>query len=521
MSGSVINQIVSWPPRPGHRIGFAALGGTSGMALTDLHASAHRLAIGLREQGIRRGDRIGILASNCLQWVLLDLAALRLGAVTAGFEPGKFDPGPALLTRYRLAALFTDRLPDSQAGGDRAGQGIWPIGGVTALIDGADPARPLPPVEYAPGETTTIKFTSGSTGEPKGLAATVGSVDSSITAVQDMFGHGAEDNLFVFLPLSLLQQRYWIYSALRFGHDVTVSTYEASFAVLRRTEPTVVMGVPGFYETAQRHIERTAKDPDSAESLHEAAAALFGSRIRYLWTGSAPARPAMLRFFTRAGLPIYEGYGLNETCIVSKNHPGAHREGSVGQVLPGKKVLIDADGVISVYSEHPVNVRYEYAGHGESERVFAADGTVRTGDLGYIDDDGFLFIRGRADDVIVLDNGKKVIVTPLEEFLKASQAIEECVVFCPTQTHLVAVVSPASDPPDTGAIAERLAAANAAFGRDEQIKDVVIASERFSIANGMLTSQFKPRRRRILTAYASQIGAVAGKDRPEVPADGL
>jgi long-subunit acyl-CoA synthetase (AMP-forming) len=532
----VINQIVSQAPRPGHAMTFATLGGITSIPLSDLYEQSERLALGLRAAEIGAGDRIGILAANRIEWVLLDLAALRLGAVTAGFEPAKFDPTPDLLDRYDLALLFTDMptstdipvsaapplssdtTPAAQQGRfavarttaesprrpgsvPEAGSEIRPITDVTRLIAETEAWSELPPVVYGPRDVTTIKFTSGSTGTPKGLAATASSIDASIGAVQQMFGHGPADNLFVFLPLSLLQQRYWVYSALAFGHDVTISTYEAAFAMMRRVEPTVVMGVPGFFETAKKHIESRAANGD----LRTAAERLFGRRIRYLWTGSAPARAAVLRFFAEAGLPIYEGYGLNETCIVAKNHPGAHREGSVGQVLPGKKVLLDADGVVSVHSDYPVNTRYEYAAPGESERVFAADGTVRTGDLGYIDDDGFLFIRGRADDVIVLDNGKKVIVRPLEEFLKASPAIEEAVVFCPTQTHLVAVVSPASDHADAGAIAERLAACNAAFARDEQIKDLVIATERFSIANGLLTSQFKPRRPQILRAYAGRL----------------
>jgi long-chain acyl-CoA synthetase len=492
VSASVINGIVAAPPAGGHRITFQRLDGSAAMTLSELHAAAGQLARGLRAAGIREGDRIGILASNSPEWVLLDLAALRVKAVTAGFEPGKFDPSEALADRYRLALLFTDR--------PAAGERIRPAADVARLIASGATAPPVPVPGYQAADITTIKFTSGSTGEPKGLAATAGSIDDSINAVQEMFEHTAGDNLFVFLPLSLLQQRYWIYSALRFGHDVTVSTYEAAFPGLRRAGATVVMGVPAFYETARRHIE--ARGPD----LPAAARELFGDRIRYLWTGSAPARPSTLRFFADAGMPIYEGYGLNETCIVSKNHPRAHREGSAGQVLPGKKVMIDAGGVISIASEHPVNWRYEYAAPGESERVFAPDGTVRTGDLGYLDDDGFLFIRGRADDVIVLDNGKKVIVRPLEEFLKASPAIDECVVLCPAQTHLVAVVSAAGDPPDTAAITARLAEANAFFARDEQIARLVIAPERFSTGNGMLTSQFKPRRKLIAQTYLEAAG---------------
>lgn len=500
----IINRVARAAPRPGHQITFLRLDGTHTVDLTDLHERAGRLARGLHAAGLGRGDRIGILASNRPEWVLLDLAALRLGAVTAGFEPGKFDPDPALLDRYSLAVLFTDQAGD--------GRSIRSIADVDQLISAADPAAELPGAPYGPEDPTTIKFTSGSTGEPKGLAATAGSIDASISAVQEMFEHGDQDNLLVFLPLSLLQQRYWIYSALRFGHDVTVSTYEAAFAALRRARPTVVMGVPGFYETARGQIERRAGRGAADSAIRAAAREMFGGRIRYLWTGSAPARPSTLEFFTAAGLPIFEGYGLNETCIVAKNHPRAHRAGSVGQVLPGKKVLLDADGVISIWSEHPVSRGYAYAAPGESERVFAPDGTVRTGDLGYLDEDGFLFIRGRADDVIVLDNGKKVIVRPLEEYLKASPAIEECVVLCPTQTHLVAVVSAAAEPPDTDAISARLAAANAAFGRDEQIRDVIIAPERFSIANGLLTSQFKPRRQRILAAHQALISAAARRD---------
>jgi long-subunit acyl-CoA synthetase (AMP-forming) len=513
---SIINHVAGTPPAPGHRISFVRLDGTETLDLPDLYARAGRLALELRRRyGIGPGDRIGILGANALEWVLLDLAALRLKVVTAGFEPGKFQADGALLARYDLTLLCTDQdCPPTQ--------GVLSFREIRRLADLAepDPGEPLPPVAYAPGDATTLKFTSGSTGPPKGLAATVGSIDSSLRAVQEMFAHGPGDDLFVFLPLSLLQQRYWIYSALRYGHDVTVSTYEAAFAALAAARPTVVMGVPAFYETAKKHIEarvrsngnganRTGANGYGANGAADGHAAearrLFGDRIRYLWTGSAPAGATMLRFFTAAGLPIYEGYGLNETCIVSKNHPGAHREGSVGRVLPGKEVLLDENGVVSVRSDYPVNVRYEYAAPGESERVFGPGGIVRTGDVGHIDEDGFLYIRGRADDVIVLDNGKKVIVRPIEEHMKTSPAIEECVVFCPAQTHLVAVVSPPREPADEPAIAAQLARTNAAFGRDEQIKKIVVAEPRLSIENGLLTSQYKPRRQRIFELYRPEI----------------
>ncbi|MFI9204906.1 AMP-binding protein [Streptomyces sp. NPDC053048] len=497
---SVINRIVSAPPGNGGRIAFARLLGTESLSLRELYEQAGLVAAGLREMGVGRGDRIGILSANCLEWVLLDLAALRLKAQTAGFEPGKFEPSAALSARFGVKLLFSDR-----PSGD---EGVLPMSEVRRLAGQTGGHAALPEVRYAPQDETTVKFTSGSTGVPKGLAATVGSIDSSLRAVQEMFAHGPGDDIFVFLPLSLLQQRYWIYSALYHGHDVTVSTYEAAFATMPKARPTVVMGVPAFFEAARRHIDvraRRAGDGTPGSDTSEQARRLFGDRIRYLWTGSAPANPAVLRFFDDAGLPLYEGYGLNETCIVAKNHPGAGREGSVGKVVPGKQVLIGADGVISVRSDHPVNWRYEYAAPGDSERVFGPDGVVRTGDIGHLDEDGFLFIHGRADDVIVLDNGRKIITRPVEERMKASPAIAECVLFCPGQRDLVAVVSPAAVPADHDAIAAQLALANRAAEPDERIARVVVAPEPFGIENDLLTSQFKPKRKQILAAYEREI----------------
>ncbi|MGW7290785.1 AMP-binding protein [Streptomyces xiamenensis] len=510
---SVINHIVAVPPAAGHRISFFRLGGIESLELVDLYDHAGRLALCLRDLGIARGDRIGVLAANCLEWMVLDLAALRLGAVTVGFDPAKFTRAdPALLDRYGLSLLVTDRPGAGGTDGSR----------IRALADTVRTAaarttadRQVPPPRYAPEDVTSLKLTSGSTGEPKTLTASVGSIDDDLHAVQRMFEHGPDDNLFVFLPLSVLQQRYWTYSALRFGHDVTISTYEAAFPALRQIRPTVVMGVPGFFEAARKHLQTQAGGPAAGGegAARAAARRLFGDRIRYLWTGSAPASAATLRFFDALGLPLFEGYGLNETCIVAKNHPGAHRVGSVGRVLPGKQVLLDADGVIHVRADHPVCRGYEQAPPGASERVFAADGTVRTNDIGHLDEDGFLHVLGRADDVIVRDNGRKIAVRPIEEHLRASPAIEECVVFSLPRGHLVAVVSPASDtvgPPEEKAIAEQLARTNAAFGADEQIREVLVARGRFTVDNGLLTSQLKPRRGRILDTYHAHINGTRG-----------
>ncbi|GAA4551930.1 AMP-binding protein [Amycolatopsis samaneae] len=514
MTESVLNRVVADRPAHAGTLTVAGLGGSRTMPLAEFHGRARAVANALRRKGVGAGSRIGVLAGNSLEWTLLDLAALMLKAQTAGFEPGKFTAGAELIDRYDLDLLYCDTAATDAMTGE-APSGVRPITEISSYA--SEPPGTLDPVAYAPTDCTTVKFTSGSTGVPKGLEATVGSIDSSLLAVQRIFDHRPGDNLLVFLPLSLLQQRYWLYSALRWGHDLTITTYQSVFAVLPAVRPTVVMGVPGFFDAAKRHIEGSA-----GEGLGpaEAAAELFGDRIRYLWTGSAPADPAVLRFFTGAGLPIFEGYGLNETCITTKNHPGAHREGSVGKPLPGKEIVIDDEGVVCVRSEHPVNTAYTYAAPGDSARIFQPGGVVRTGDLGRLDEDGFLYILGRADDVIVLDNGKKVIVRPIEARFRATGAVTDCVVFCPNQTDLVAVVVPG--PAGAAAIAEAVETVNATGEPDERVARVVVADEPFTVGNGLSTAQFKPLRNRIRDRYRDRLadpkeGIHAGRPRHPGP----
>lgn len=495
MTVSIINRVIAERPAHDGSLTVTGLGHRTTLPLSEFYDRAKAVAAALGRRGVGAGDRIGILSANRLEWVLLDVAALMLRAQTAGFEPGKFSPDAELVERYGLDALYTDvRLPDD------APSQVLPISAVAGYA--AEDAGGFEPEQWAATQCTTVKFTSGSTGVPKGLEATVGSIDSSLHAVQSVFEHKPGDDILTFLPLSLLQQRYWLYSALYWGHDVTITTYQSVFAVLPSVRPTVVMGVPAFFDTAKRHIEGSIA---AGAAPAEAAAELFGDRVRYLWTGSAPADPATLRLYTEAGLAIFEGYGLNETCIATKNHPGAHREGSVGRALPGKEIVIDDEGVVCVRSDHPVNTAYTYAAPGDSERIFQPGGIVRTGDLGRLDEDGFLYILGRSDDVIVLDNAKKIIVRPIETRFRDTGAVAECVVYCPSQAGLVAVVSPHPGPVDTAAIGEALAAVNAAAERDERIIRVIVADEPFTVEGGLLTSQFKPIRKRIADRYRDRI----------------
>lgn len=482
----------------GHRLHFRVDGQLRSLTLAELDASAIRVAHRLRGLGIGPRDRVGIMAHNRIEWVLLDLAVLKLGAVTAGFEPGRFDPARTV-SDFGLALLFTE--------GARSLCPVHDIATVAAWAEYPDPS-PLPPhAGYDPADICAIKFTSGSTGMPKGLEATVASVNSALAAVQDMFAHGDGDNLLVFLGNWFLQQRYWIYSALVYRHDVTLAGIDDALDVARLASPTVVMGVPGFYEELKAQLEATDLPSDQLER-RDVIQEHLGGRIRYLWTGSAPAGRTVLEFFNHSGVPLYEGYGLNETCIVSKNHPGAFRLGSVGRVLPSKTVRFDKDGVLIVGSRHPVNTRYTWSAPGTNEKMFLPTGEVRTYDVGYCDEDGFLFIQGRVDDVLALATGYNVLAPMIEEKLRQHPEVHDCVLYGNGRLYLCAVISPASPGLDHGALRRFVAELNNDLLVEQRIHALVVASERFTIDNGLLTAQFKPRRRDIHDRYAEELEAV-------------
>lgn len=502
----VISRIASVAEWPAHHATFYQEGRVIRLTLSELDVLARRTAAWLLALGVAPGDRIGILARNRLEWVLLDLAAIKLRVVTAGFEHSGFRPVIELARRYGLNKIFTDHPTELE--------GFVDVRTMLAQL----PEVPLEPhpVDYADDDVTTIKFTSGSTGQPKGLAATVGSIDSSLDAVQELFHHGADDKILVFLPLSLLQQRYWIYSALYYGHDVVVVGYEFAVYAAKQEQPTVIMGVPSFFDALKQQIEARAgvaiaAGPEQRTlALARCARELVGRRIRYLWTGSAPAKPDMLQFFADCELPIFEGYGMNETCIVTKNTPSAHRLGSVGKPLNRKQLFIDDNQVLIVRSEYPVNRRYQFCDREEAQAIFRDNGDVVTGDLAHIDEDGYLYIRGRADDVIALGNGKNVFARPIEDLATRSPAIEHCVLFGAGQPHLVAVISPGGDV-DRAAIDAHIAWVNAQVRDHERIAALVVADSRFSIENGLLTSQGKPKRSLIKETYAVKIRRAYGE----------
>ena len=481
----------------------------------DVLDDVSKCAFCLGENGIQKGTRVGFVGSNCYELVVADLACLWLGAIAVPLDPSVKYVLDDVIEDFNIFCVLSD-VPAYLSDHDL----VLPFGFWRDVLSEGK----VPIIErYNLSDPFSIKFTSGSTGSPKALEASAQSVSHRIGAIQGLFQHGPGDRILVFLPLYLLQQRYWIYSAILFNFDLILVPPKLALYALTDSHPTVVMGVPAFYESlysqfltkmTQNKLQRWAfKSYKIINRLTFGAAKkvgfpplkiAMGGQIKYLWTGSAAATNTTLKFFNEMGIPLLQGYGMNETCIVSKNSLKANKIGSAGKLLPGITVYFEEDGEILINSNAPVTHRYLRCLPHENEAIFRNDNFVASGDLGYLDKNGFLWITGRKKEIIVLSSGRKIDPSKVEGLLKRSAYIENCMAYGNERAFIVAIIQPAKGANHSN-ISDSVLVANRELAPEERVVRYIAVPGAFSIENGLLTSQHKLRRDRILGTFREEI----------------
>lgn len=455
-----------------------------------------RLAAGLVAHGLQPGERVAIYAGNRPEWTLTDLAALRAGCVpvtiyaTSTVDQVRFvlqDSGASALVvgtaidaeRVRpLLAEFPDlRLVLSMD------EDVPEITGVTALADDPEAAGPEHFAEIdrrlsliRSDDVLTIVYTSGTTGEPKGVCLTHRNVISAIEAIRQRFDVRPGQRSMCFLPLSHAFERAWVYVVLANGMENVYVTDPRTVAdAMVQIQPDAFCSVPRLYEKVysvaheqagtgatrkifdtclaigldvQTRIQQGRRVPLHLQLAHAVADRLVLHRVRdavggpksVMACGGAPIRPEVVRFFLAAGLGVYEGYGLTETApMVSCNSPGQTRIGSVGRPVPACEVRIAEDGEIQVRGD---NIFAGYWNRPELTAEAFDDGWFRTGDVGHLDEDGYLYITDRIKDLIITAQGKNIAPAPLEVSLASNPLIDSAVVVGDNQKYLVALLAP-------------------------------------------------------------------------------
>ncbi|HEY0376072.1 MAG TPA: long-chain fatty acid--CoA ligase [Pyrinomonadaceae bacterium] len=550
------------------------------------------VALGLDDIGVRRGDRVALLSENRPEWSIVDLAILSVGAVnvpiytTQAVEQVRFileDSGARLLfvsgrRVFKHARPGIDGVPALEGmvffDADAAPQveGAMSLDELERRGREREEADPLAcGALLAPGgdeDLATIIYTSGTTGEPKGVMLTHSNFISNVLSIASALPICNTDTALSVLPLSHIFERTCFYVFCYAGVSVY---YAASFDVvgehLREVRPTIMTAVPRLFEKVYQRIVKKGmsaggwksklfawslevgqsygelKDkrepvPPLLELKRDIANRLVfskwragvGGRLRYFVSGGAALSPTLSYAFWAADIPILQGYGMTETCIVSANRPDNNKTGSVGLVFPGIDVRIAEDGEILLRGP---NVMKGYYNHPEATAAVIREGWFMTGDVGHMDSEGHLHITDRKKDLFKLSNGKYVAPQLVESLIKQSELVNQVVVIGAGRKQPAALVVPdwealagamseaGEQKPATRAEWSRHAAAVKLVQQEvaqltrglhdyERVRRVALLPEEFSIDSGEMTPTLKVKRRVVDEKYGQLIEELYG-----------
>lgn len=460
-----------------------------------LYKDICRIVLLLEQNGVKKGDRIGILGANSYNWILADLACIFGSFVSIALDAKQLENGiDQVAEQYNIRFLFISEtylndipirtaLVKLESIASKNNEEVL----LRTSIDG-------------PGEDDifAIVFTSGTTAKPKGIELRANSVGDFITNVHNLFEIYPNDKVIIFLPLSNFGQRSYVYAAAILGFNIVLVPISNLFLAMRTCQPTILIAMPHFFETVFELFK--AQEENIKERLHT----MFGNKMRFMVTGSAPANRKTLEFFNQNGLALYEAYGTTETGLIALNYPGHSKIGSVGKVFPNKNVLIEEEGQIIVKGKYCWGTAYLDELTENNRQVFRDDGYIHTGDIGYFDDEGFLYIGGRIKEMIVLSNGNKLLPGIVEQALNSSEYIKQSIAFGDGYPYITAILVLYSEDMEN-AVREEVQLLNKTLPEYARIRNYVITTSTFSVENGYLTPSLKLNRSLIYKGFQQQL----------------
>ncbi len=396
-----------------------------------------RVAGTLRDKGVGAGDRVAQYAPNRYEWIPVDLAILSLGAVHLPLHSSLSAAQVAEQVGQSGACLLILGREESKHLATHLPSRVTCISHEELL---SNPETNISQTEFRlphPTDLATILFTSGTTGQPRGVMLSHGNLASNAIATTEAVGAASDEIRLCFLPLSHIYARTCdLYTCIYRGTRLVLA--ESRETILRDCQlvkPTVINGVPYFYQKIAQHLHAAGKTREP-EALRE----IFGGEIKRLFCGGAAVAHETERLFAELGLPLLTGYGLTESSpVISATSLENYVFGTVGRPLAGVEVRIAEDREVLVRGP---NVMLGYWQDEPSTRQTIVDGWLRTGDLGEFDSAGNLRIIGRRKEIIVLSTGKNVSPTTVEQRLLGSPLVENVCVLGEGHSCLGALIVP-------------------------------------------------------------------------------
>ncbi len=537
------------------------------------------LAKGLIAAGIEPGDRVGLMSRTRYEWTLVDYAIWAAGAVTVPvYETSSAEQVEWILSDSGAVAAFAEstRHADMITGTrDRLAdlKQIWLIDDIQRLTsDGGgvtDEQAEQRRTSRAAADLATIIYTSGTTGRPKGCELSHGNLLSDVRnaftgSIHELIDRPGNSTM-LFLPLAHSFARIIEVGCLEagaiLGHWPDASTLTTG---LPEFQPTFLLAVPRVFEKVFNSAKLQASASPAKSRIFDAAAetaiawsrsldggrpgpslrlrhALFdrlvysklktamGGRVEYAVSGGAPLGERLGHFFRGAGITVLEGYGLTETSAAATvNKPSRNKVGTVGLPLPGVTVKIADDGEILIKG-HNVFARY-WGNEAATSEILDDAGWLHTGDIGNLDDEGFLRVTGRKKELIVTAGGKNVAPAVLEDRLRAHPLISQCMVIGDGRPYIACLITLddevlrhwkqqhgradatiadlAEDPELLAEIQAAVDDANQAVSRAESIRRFRIIDTDFTEESGHLTPSLKVRRNAVMKDFSAEIDAL-------------
>ena len=538
------------------------------------------LAKGLIARGVMPGDSVSIIAHTCWQWTALDVAIMSIGALTVPvYETNSPAQVKMIFNDANVKMAFAeddfqrdkiesvrDQCPDL---GDVY---VIGLGAIDTIIEYG---RAVSDAEFLEREQTvkgsdlaTIVYTSGSTGTPKGVELThanfVFITYSGVNSMPDIAMKPSR-RLLLFLPLAHVFARYMQFFC--FAGNVSLglsSNLKTILADFKAFKPTFILAVPRIFEKIYNAASQkagagfkgrvfadatqTACDWSHAQQsggsiplalnakhalynklVYSSIMEVFGGHVEYAVSGGAPLDSSIAHFFNGVGLPLLEGYGMTETCAPSSVNPTeGYKIGTIGLPLQGVTMGVDEEGELCIKSPA---VCAGYHNNPDVTKQQIVDGWLHTGDLGSIDDDGFVSIVGRKKDLIITAGGKNVSPCEMEASIMTSPVVSQCVMIGDRKPFIAAIISldlaetnlwleskgaeqvadldEASKNPIVRAEVERAVnKANELASRAESIRKFEIVPDEFTEENGLVTPSMKARRQAVVEHYRTLIDKV-------------
>ena len=550
---SFLESVEKFPERPallyreGHHF--------ESLTYANLYIYAQKLAVYLKSQGIKEGDRIVLISENRPEWVITDIATLILGAILVPIHSvlaaaqiktitDEVEPAVILVSNSEqlakveangvahdvLMGFFEDFMPRTEI------KKLFLF--KNEVFDGKFEPK-IDPIKHDPDRVITIIYTSGTTGEFKGVELTNRNFITNVGDVLTEVEVNENDKFLSILPLShVFERTVGYYVALLRGAATSYVEDPKKIAEIAKIQrPTIIIAVPRLYEKVFEGIVEKAetglvkkvvfrsavwvgkKFPKETlaykladKLVFQKVKSAFGGQIKFFVSGAAALPLKIGEFFEALDMPVLEGYGLTETSpIITTNTQKHRRYGTIGRVLPSLEIKVVKN---ELYVRGPSVFGSYYKKPNKTKAAFTKDGWFKTGDLVTIDKDGYVKFKAREKEIIVLSTGKNISPAYIEEKLESIPAISQAFVFGDTQKHVGALIVPNKEVVQgrTGSdlhdfiTNEINLLVNQNVASYEQIRKFIITIKPFTVENGLMTPTLKLRRKEIEFVYAKELG---------------